>query len=53
MMAELTSDRRSVAEMDELFEKHIPAWRTSNYVTVAETQLNQFLEEERKASGLA
>lgn len=39
---------RSVAEMDELFEKRIPAWRTSQYVTDVETHLKAFLEAERR-----
>jgi len=40
---------RAVAEMDELFEKRIPAWRTSKYVTEAEKQLERVLEAEKKA----
>lgn len=39
---------RSVAEMDELFEKQIPAWRTGKYVTDVENQLERVLEAERR-----
>jgi hypothetical protein len=39
--------------MDELFEKRIPAWRTSKYVTDVETHLNAFLEAEKRHLGTA
>ncbi|GFZ46551.1 hypothetical protein JCM24511_03771 [Saitozyma sp. JCM 24511] len=44
---------RSVAEMDELFEKRIPAWRTGKFVTEAEKQLDRVLQAEQKAGGQA
>jgi hypothetical protein len=39
--------------MDELFEKRIPAWRTSKFVTEAEKQLDRVLQAEQKAGGQA
>lgn len=44
---------RSVAEMDELFEKRVPAWRTSKYTTDVEIHLKAFLEQEKRAMGTA
>lgn len=41
---------RSVAEMDELFERGIPAWRTSKYVTDVERQLDRVVQGEQKAT---
>lgn len=36
--------RRSAAEIDELYERKIPAWRWSKTVTVAEEQMHVVLQ---------
>lgn len=37
---------RSVAEMDELFEKKIPAWQTAKYITDAQKTLSEVMAQE-------
>ena len=39
----LTLSRRSVAEIDELFLRKVPAWRWANFKTAAEAQLSDAL----------
>lgn len=41
--AKLT-DRRSAAEIDELFEEKVPAWRWSKTVTSVEEELKRTME---------
>ncbi|KAL1959385.1 hypothetical protein VTO42DRAFT_2188 [Malbranchea cinnamomea] len=36
--------RRNAAEMDEMFEKGVPAWKMKNYVTEIQTQRQQNVE---------
>jgi SP family general alpha glucoside:H+ symporter-like MFS transporter len=35
---------RSAAEIDELYEKHVPAWRWSSTVTEVETQMHAAIQ---------
>lgn len=38
-MCVLTLRRRSAAEIDELYERKVPAWRWSDTITAAEEQM--------------
>ena len=40
----LTLRRRSAAEIDELYERKIPAWRWSKTVTAAEEQMHAVVQ---------
>lgn len=42
---------RSVAEVDELFEKKVPAWRWSGYVTEAERVMREAVQAQADDKG--
>ena len=42
---------RSTAEMDELFERDVRAWRWSKFETAAEQQLKAYMENDKRSAG--
>lgn len=45
MSATEADDRRSAAEIDELFEDKVPAWRWSKTVTSVEEELKRTMDD--------